>query len=94
MVIDILIIDKIIDKNGYTDKIINGDRCIDKSIDKNRYNNKTAYGDKRGFGGNAPNKLKASAEGKGSELASDPCRRHGHKLVPYICDTDWKREEG
>ena len=36
---------------------------------------------KRGFGGNAPNKLMASAEGKGSELASDPCRRHGQKLV-------------
>ena len=36
---------------------------------------------KRGFGGNAPNKLMASAEGEGSELASDPCRRHGQKLV-------------
>ena len=36
---------------------------------------------KMGFGGNAPNKLKAHAVGKGSELASDPCRRHGQKLV-------------
>jgi hypothetical protein len=41
----------------------------------------TVHVDERGFGGNAPNKLKASAEGEGSELASDPCRRHGHKLV-------------
>jgi len=27
------------------------------------------------------NKPKASAAGKGSELASDPCRRHSQKLV-------------
>ena len=44
----------------------------------------TVHVDERGFGGNAPNKLKASAEGEGSELASDPCRRHGHKLVYRI----------
>jgi hypothetical protein len=56
-------------------------RYINKSVNKNRYNNKITYEEKRGFGGNAPNKLKASAKGKGSELASDPCRRHGHKLV-------------
>jgi hypothetical protein len=37
--------------------------------------------DERGFGGNAPNKLMASAAGTGSEPASDPCRRHGQKLV-------------
>ena len=36
---------------------------------------------KRGFGGNAPNKLKVYAEGRGRELVSDPCRRHGQKLV-------------
>ena len=41
----------------------------------------TVHVDERGFGGNAPNKLMASAEGEGSEHASDPCRRHGHKLV-------------
>ena len=45
---------------------------------------KECYSEKRGLGGNAPNKLKASAAGKGSELASDPCRRHGQKLVLYI----------
>jgi hypothetical protein len=49
---------------------------------------------KRGFGGNAPNKLMASAEGEGSELASDPCRRHGQKLVPYLSHSAWKRKEG
>ena len=37
----------------------------------------------QGFGGRAPNKLKASAEGRGASFASDPCRRHGRKLV-YI----------
>jgi len=42
---------------------------------------KECYSEKRGLGGNAPNKLKASAAGKGSELASDPCRRHSQKLV-------------
>jgi hypothetical protein len=42
------------------------------------------HGDKRGFGGNAPNKLVARAEGEGSEHASDPCRRHGQKLVVLI----------
>jgi hypothetical protein len=40
--------------------------------------------DERGFGDNAPNKLMASAEGKGSEHVSDLCRRHGHKLVYNI----------
>ena len=50
------------------------------------------YGDKRGFGGNAPNKLVARAEGEGSELASDPCRRHGQKLVVYI--TGQSKKEG
>ena len=44
--------------------------------------------DERGFGGNAPNKLMASAEGEGSEHASDPCRRHGHKLVTVTRETD------
>ena len=48
----------------------------------------------RGFGGNAPNKLMASAEGEGSERVSDPCRRHGHKLVHYLFLTDCKRKEG
>jgi len=36
---------------------------------------------RQGFGGAAPNKLMASAEGKGGEPASHPCRRHGQKLV-------------
>ena len=36
---------------------------------------------KWGFGGNAPNKLKAWAVGKGSELASNLCRRHSQKLM-------------
>jgi len=49
--------------------------------------------DEWGFGGEAPNKLKACAEGKGSERASDPCRRHGHKLVPYLSPTDCLRKE-
>jgi hypothetical protein len=53
----------------------------------------TVHVDERGFGGNAPNKLKASAEGEGSELASDPCRRHGHKLVHYLFLADCKRKE-
>ena len=35
----------------------------------------------QGFGGGAPNKLEASAEGRGASFASDPCRRHGRKLV-------------
>ena len=35
----------------------------------------------QGFGGGAPNKLKASAEGRGASFASDACRRHGRKLV-------------
>ena len=34
------------------------------------------------FGGSAPNKFEASAVGKGSEHASDPCRTHGQELVP------------
>ena len=38
----------------------------------------------QGFGGGAPNKLKASAEGRGASFASDPCRRHGRKLVGVI----------
>jgi hypothetical protein len=38
----------------------------------------------QGFGGGAPNKFEASAEGAGSEHASDPCRRHGQELVLYI----------
>ena len=37
--------------------------------------------DEWGFGGSAPNKLMARAEGAGSERVSDPCRRHGQKLV-------------
>ena len=44
----------------------------------------TVHVDERGFGGNAPNKLKASAEGEGSVLVSNLCRRHDHKLVLYI----------
>jgi hypothetical protein len=44
----------------------------------------TIHVDERGFGDNAPNKLMASAEGKGSEHVSDLCRRHGHKLVYNI----------
>src|SRR6266403_2168550 len=52
-----------------------------------------AHEDEGGFGGEAPNKLKACAEGKGSERASDPCRRHGHKLVPYLSPTDCLRKE-
>jgi hypothetical protein len=28
-------------------------------------------------------KLKASAEGRGASFASDPCCRHGHKLLHY-----------
>ena len=44
----------------------------------------TTHGDERGFGDNAPNKLMASAAGMGSEPASDPCRRHGQKLVYNI----------
>ena len=44
----------------------------------------TVHVDERGFGGNASNKLMASAEGEGSEHASDPCRRHSHKLVYNI----------
>ena len=30
----------------------------------------------------------AGAEGKGSELASDPCRRHGQKLVSITLALD------
>ena len=44
----------------------------------------TTHGDERGFGGNAPNKLMASAAGTGSEPVSDPCHRHGQKLVQYM----------
>ena len=40
----------------------------------------------QGFGGGAPNKLKASAEGRGASFASDACRRHGRKLVRF---TTW-----
>ena len=47
---------------------------------------------KRGFGGNAPNKLMASAEGKGSELVSDLCHRHGQKLVLNIQERASKKE--
>ena len=42
------------------------------------------HGDEGGFGGSAPNKLMARAEGTVSEHASDPCRRHGQKLVNNI----------
>ena len=38
---------------------------------------------KRGFGGSAPNKLWPMLEAMGSEHASDPCRRHGQKLVSF-----------
>ena len=34
-----------------------------------------------GVWGQRPQQAEAYAEGKGSEHASDPCRRHGQKLV-------------
>ena len=45
----------------------------------------------QGFGGGAPNKLKASAEGRGASFVSDPCRRHGRKLVNNINVAEEKR---
>ena len=44
----------------------------------------TVHGDEGGLGTTPPTKLMASAEGERSELVSDPCRRHGHKLVYNI----------
>jgi hypothetical protein len=38
-------------------------------------------GGRRGFGGAAPNKLKSSGEGRDANEVSEPCRRHGLKLV-------------
>ena len=46
----------------------------------------TAHEDKRRFEGNTPNKLMASATGMGSEPVSDPCHKHGQKLVHYNVD--------
>jgi hypothetical protein len=41
-----------------------------------------------GVWGQRPQQAMACAAGKGSELASDPCRRHGQKLVNvYILET-------
>jgi hypothetical protein len=40
-------------------------------------------GGRRGFGGTAPNKLKSSGEGRDTNEVSEPCRRHGLKLVVY-----------
>ena len=42
------------------------------------------HGDEGGFGGSAPNKLMARDEDTVSEHVSDPCRRHGQKLVNNI----------
>jgi hypothetical protein len=54
--------------------------------------NGAVYENKRGFGGNAPNKLVVRAEGKGSEHASDPCCRHGQKLVSLYIRRLTKKE--
>jgi hypothetical protein len=39
-----------------------------------------------GVWGQHPQQAEACAGGKGSEHASDPCRRHGQKLVDIIVD--------
>ena len=48
---------------------------------KDVWTDETVYVKKKGVWGQRPQQAKACAEGKGSELASDPCRRHGQKLV-------------
>src|ERR1700679_4202803 len=40
-----------------------------------------------GVWGQRPQQAEAYAEGKGSEHASDPCRRHGQKLVFHYSST-------
>jgi hypothetical protein len=44
-----------------------------------------------GVWGQRPQQAEAYAEGKGSEHVSDPCRRHGQKLVKNIKQADPKR---
>jgi hypothetical protein len=43
-------------------------------------------GGRRGFGGAAPNKLKSSGEGRDANEVSEPCRRHGLKLVLIVIE--------
>ena len=50
--------------------------------------------DEWGFEGSTPNKLMACAEGAGSEHASDPCHRHGQKLVNNIRQKAPKKVRG
>jgi hypothetical protein len=45
-----------------------------------------------GVWGQRPQQAEAYAEGKGSEHASDPCRRHGQKLVKNIKLHDPRKE--